>query len=511
MDIKSVIKSICLNPRKFFLENLGVRQTIFKNTFWLAVAEAVSRFLKLILIIYVARILGATEYGKFNFALAFVALFAVFSDFGLSQITTRELSRDNEREKELPSLFSLKILLGLGTLLLILIGSFLITPEPVIRRLIWILGIYTVISNFGAIIFAFFQARQKMEYQAMTKILEAILVTAAGFFVIFYFPSVTNLSYSYLFAGLTALIFILIFFHFKVYKLHLDWQKSIWQRFLSMSWPLALAGIFGGIYTQTDSVVMGYLGQLTQTGWYQAAYKIIGVTLIPTGLISQSFFPALSLAFSQSKDYNPPTTSSHSPKGERAPRLQKIWNYFMDLMIILAIPIVVGGIVLGPRIIDFIYDPSYFPSILAFQILILMAGTSFLCSPFGQILVVANQQKKLLWITLSGAIVNVILNLILIPRYSLYGAAAATVATSVLILFLLFKFTANLTPIRPFNLKSLFSFFGAILASIPMYFLIIQPQIYHLNIFFSISIGASIYLICFLGYKKLLVQFRILR
>jgi len=183
----------------------------------------------------------------------------------------------------------------------------------------------------------------------------------------------------------------------------------------------------------------------------------------------------------------------------------------MDLMIILAIPIVVGGIVLGPRIIDFIYDPSYFPSILAFQILILMAGTSFLCSPFGQILVVANQQKKLLWITLSGAIVNVILNLILIPRYSLYGAAAATVATSVLILFLLFKFTANLTPIRPFNLKSLFSFFGAILASIPMYFLIIQPQIYHLNIFFSISIGASIYLICFLGYKKLLVQFRILR
>lgn len=304
---------------------------------------------------------------------------------------------------------------------------------------------------------------------------------------------------------------LLIFFHFKVYKLHLDWQKSIWQRFLSMSWPLALAGIFGGIYTQTDSVVMGYLGQLTQTGWYQAAYKIIGVTLIPTGLISQSFFPALSLAFSQSKDYNPPTTSSHSPKGERAPRLQKIWNYFMDLMIILAIPIVVGGIVLGPRIIDFIYDPSYFPSILAFQILILMAGTSFLCSPFGQILVVANQQKKLLWITLSGAIVNVILNLILIPRYSLYGAAAATVATSVLILFLLFKFTTKLTPIRPFNLKSLFSFFGAILASIPMYFLIIQPQIYHLNIFFSISIGASIYLICFLGYKKLLVQFRILR
>jgi len=493
MEIRNIVKNIFLNPRNFFLENLGVKQTIFKNTFWLAFAEGVSRFLKLILIIYVARILGATEYGKFTFALAFVSLFAIFSDLGLSQITTREFARDNEREKEISSLFSLKILLGLGTLILILIGSFFITPEPVIRSLIWILGIYTICTSFGAIIFAFFQARQKMEYQAMTQILEAILVTAAGFFVILNFPSVINLSYSYLFAGFAALIFILTLFHFKVFPLGISFKKSIWQKFLSLSWPLALAGIFGSIYTQTDSIMMGYWGQITQTGWYNAAYRIIGVTLVPAALISTGFFPALSIAFKESKE-----------------RAQKIWNYFMESMIFLAVPIVVGGIVLTPRIIDYIYDPSYFPAILAFQILILMAGIAFIASPFGQILIVANQQKKLFWITLSGALINVILNSILIPKYSLYGAAAATVATSVLILFLLFKFTTKLTPIRPFNLKSLANFFGAILASIPMYFVIIQPQIYHLNIFLPILIGAGIYLICFLGYKKLLGQFRII-
>jgi len=480
MDFRNVIRNIYLNPRNFFLENLGVRQTIFKNTFWLAVAEGVSRFLKLILIIYVARILGATDYGKFNFALAFVALFAIFSDLGLSQITTRELSRDKEREKEFSSLFSLKILLGLGTLVLILISSFFITLDPVIQKIIWILAIYTIISGFSGIIFAFFQARQKMEYQAMTKILEAILVTAAGFFVIFYFPSVINLSYSYLFAGLTALIFILIFFHFKVYRLSLNWEKSIWQRFLAMSWPLALAGIFGGIYSQTDSVMMGYWGQITQTGWYNAAYKIIGVTFIPTSLIATSFYPALSKFFQDSKE-----------------KLQTAWNYFMDSMIILAIPIIVGGIALAPRIIDFIYDPSYFPTgreaILAFQILIIMAGLAFLSSPFGQILVVANQQKKLFFVTLAGAVINVILNLILIPRYSLYGAAATTVATCLLIFFLLFHFTSRLTPIKPLNLKFFLNCIGAIFATIPMYFLIIQPQIYHLNIFLSILIGAAVY------------------
>jgi O-antigen/teichoic acid export membrane protein len=175
----------------------------------------------------------------------------------------------------------------------------------------------------------------------------------------------------------------------------------------------------------------------------------------------------------------------------------------MDSMIILAIPIVVGGIVLAPRIIDFIYDPSYFPAILAFQILILMAGVSCIASPFGQILVVANQQKKLFFIILAGAVINVILNLILIPRYSLYGAAFATVVACFLIFFLLFRFTSKLTPVKPLNLKSLFSFTGAILASIPMYFVIIQPQVYNLNVLLSISIGAIIYVIAFLILKIL--------
>jgi O-antigen/teichoic acid export membrane protein len=73
-------------------DNRTIKQTIFKNTFWLTVAEGVSRLLTLILIIYVARILRATEYGKFTFAIVFVYLLSIFSDLGLSSITTRELS-----------------------------------------------------------------------------------------------------------------------------------------------------------------------------------------------------------------------------------------------------------------------------------------------------------------------------------------------------------------------------------------------------------------------------------
>lgn len=476
MNIKSIIKNIILSPRSFFLENLGVKQTIFKNTFWLAFAEGITRFLKLILIIYVARIFGATEYGKFNFALAFVGLFMIFSDLGISQIATREIARENQKEKEFPAILSLKFLLSLGTLALILIGSFFITPDPVIRGVIWILAIYIIVSGFSGIIFAFFQARQRMEYESWAKILQALVVTAAGFFVILNFPSVKNLSYSYLFASLTALVFILLFFHFKVYHLCLSWNKSIWKRFLSLSWPIALTGITGLAYGQIDSTMMGYWNQITQTGWYNAAFRILGVTFIPLALISQSFYPTLSSFLKKPKE-----------------KLQRVWNYYLEIMVSLAVPMVTGGLILAPRIIDFVYDPTFFPAILAFQILIIITGISYLSIPIGQVLVIFNQQKKVFWFGLAAASVNIILNLILIPKYSLYGAAFASVASLCLYLFLLLKYTTKLTTIKPLNARFFLNLGSSILACIPMYFIIIQPTIYQLNVFISIFIGATVY------------------
>jgi len=484
MDIKNTIRNIISNPQDFFFKNSGVKQTIAKNTFWLAIAEGVTRFLKLFLIIYIARILGATEYGKFTFALAFVSLFAIFSDFGISSITTRELAREKEKEKEFPAVLSLKLILSVGALILICLGSFFITLDPVIRGIIWILGIYTIISGFSGIIFAFFRARQKMEYETFAKVLQALVVTGAGFFILFNFPSVRNLSLSYLLAALSALIFILFFFHFKVYQLRLDFNKTLWKSYLAMSWPLALAGAFGAIYSQTDSVMMGYWGQIVQTGWYNAAYKIMGVALIPAGLIGASFYPVLSKFFKESKE-----------------KLQNTWNYYMKAMIFLAMPLIAGGIVLAPKIIDFIYDPRYDPSILAFQILMITGGIMILTNPFSQALIISNQQRRLFWITLSGAIINVVLNLILIPEYSLYGAAFTTLVTALLIFFLLFEFTSRLTPIKPLNLKLFLIFINSLIACIPMYLVISHPKIYNLNVLFCVLTGAITYGIFFFIFK----------
>ncbi len=141
-----------MNIKTLLFENVGIKQTIFKNTLWLAVAEVISRLLGAVLIIYVARILGTTGFGKFSFALSFVSMFVILSDFGLSDITGREFSKNKENEKEYSSVLSLKILLSAGALILMLIGSFFITPDPAIQKIVWILSIFILISNFFFII-----------------------------------------------------------------------------------------------------------------------------------------------------------------------------------------------------------------------------------------------------------------------------------------------------------------------------------------------------------------------
>lgn len=478
------------NLKSLLLSNIGVRQTIFKNTFWLIFGEGVSQLLKVFLVIYAARVLGATEYGKFIFALTFVSLLVLFSDFGLSSITTREFSKNREREKEFSAIVALKIILCLGVFVLTSGGSFFITPDPFIRKIILVLSVVVLISSFLEIIFAFFRARQKMEYEAGAKIIQSALLTGISFFVISKYPSVENLSYSYLFASLLALIFILFFFHSKVFRLRLSWNKTSWRSFLSLSWPLGLGAIFFTMYSYIDSTIMGYLGQITETGWYNAAYKIVNFTFLFPTFLSLSFYPALNIAFQKTKE-----------------KLQKIWNYQMKLIILLSFPMVMGGVVLAPKIISFFYGQEFTPSISVFQILITMAGFVFLSEPLILILVVLNQQKKICWIAISGVLFNLFLNLLLIPQFSFYGASIAVLVTRILVFFSLLYFVLKFTPIKPWNSESVLVFLISLFSATLMYLLISLPKIYILNLFILIFIGAGIYFITFFFIRNLLIKY----
>jgi len=461
--------------KTFLFDNKTTRQTIFKNSVWLGLAEIINKVLIFVLFIYVARILGATEYGKFNFAIAVMYLFSILPGFVSPEIVTRELSQDKDKEKEYSDILSLKVLLGLGGTALLIISSFFLTSDPVVRKVIWILALYNLFGAPIDILHAFFRARQRMEYESAIKILDAVLSVAFVFFVIFKFPSIVNLSYAYLAESFVLLVVVVIFFHFKIHRLSFSWDRKIWEKIFSLSWPMALVVLITTAYNQTDSVIMGYLGQMTENGWYNAALRITKLTLVPVALLSHSFFPVLSKFYREKEN------------------LQKIWDFQTKIMIILALPLVAGGVLTAPKIINLFYGQVYAPAALAFQILIFMVGIAFLYDTCRQALIITHQQKKLFWAVLAGAVVNVILNLILIPRFSLYGAAWSSVIANLIILFLLVGFVIKFTTVRPLNSDILLSFLVSGVASGLMYLAISWTVFAQLNVIFLILIAIVVY------------------
>lgn len=475
--------------KNLFFKNIGMRQIIIKNVFWLTFAEVVTSIIKIGFIVIVIRILGAGEYGKYAFAFSFVSAMLVFSDLGIIDFSTRELARDKGKEKEFSKILTLYIILSAVALVLMILGSFLITENLAIRKIIFVLSFFALIGNFFHIFYSFLRSRQKMEYEAWIKIVQAIFSFILVLLIVLYFRSAIGLSYGYLLSNVIALVCLLVFFHFYIHPIKLIWDKNIFK-IIKVSWPLSLGFVTSWIYLDTGSIMLGYFNLITENGWYGAAVKVAFIAVLFANLIIRSFYPALSNFF---------VTSSE--------KLQKLWNYIMGTMIFLAFPVVLGGIAMAPKIVNFFYGSDFVPSIPALQLLLIVIGINFINYPFGTMLVVSDQQKKNFLLIISGMAFNILLSSLLIPLYSLYGAIISAIISSLVVLIITI-FTTKLFVVR-INLlnKELFKNLAyALFSSLAMLFLITRPLIYNLNVFFSIGAGIVVYSICLaylIGFKKL--------
>jgi O-antigen/teichoic acid export membrane protein len=391
---------------------------ILKNTTWLILGEGISRFLLLFVFIYAARNLTAEGFGIFNFALAIASIFLVFSNLGISDTTTRELAKDQNKVKDYPAVLLLKIILSIIAFILIIIFSFIATSDPYTRKIIWIIGIYVLCHNYLMTVYSFFRARHQMKYETLIKVLEAIFITGFSSYLIFIHPSPENLSFGFSLGSLLAVIIILIYFSIIIKSVFSSWHLNIWKDTLKISWPLGLAYATSLVYIHIDSVMMGFWGQIIEVGWYNAAYKLVGILITASSLLGASFLPLLSKAYLDKKEF------------------KRRFLSYIKLAVFLALISVILGLSLAPYIINVLFGSEFSKGVLAFQILVLMAGLNFIYYPFYLALIASNNQNKIFFISFVGALINIVFNILLIPSYSLYGAAIATLITYIVLVIL---------------------------------------------------------------------------
>lgn len=470
--------------KALLLGDSAASRQVSKNTAWLVLAEGLSSGIKFFLAIYAASLLGATEFGTFSFALGFVSLFGIFLDAGLNQIVVREFAKGREQEKFFPALFTLQIVLGLLTVTLVSLLSFAATSDPRVRWMIMILGVYLALGGFLNLLLSVFRARQDMKREVYPRVFVAAVTTALCLAALHYNASAMTMSFGYLAGALLAFVNCLFFFQSRAFRLRISIDVATWKSFLRDSFTLALlSGLSSVIYNNLDSSLLGFFGNLTENGWYSAAYKILLLSLMPLVFISQAFFPALSVA-----------------RQESSGQLQKLWNREVGAVLTICTPIALGGFAVAPQLIAAFYSPEFEPAVLALQLLCVASFFIYVHHCYNHILVIFNRQKVVFFVFLLGVLLDLLLNIFLIPRYSLYGAAVAAIVTHFAILVALAVCTGKFTEIRPLHREILEAFSVALIASLVMFFVLESVS---LALVFEIFLGVLVYFASVLVLKVL--------
>jgi len=407
-----------ISLKKTLFENITVKQTIFKNTFWLMLAEGISKGLMFFLTILIARYLGAEGYGIFSFVFAFVALFAVIADFGLSILTIREVARDKSLTKKyIDNIAVMKLILGVIAFILIIIAAQFLNKTPEVRTLIYLAGIWIIIQNFTQFFQSIFRAFEKMQYEALSKIIYSCLLFGIVFFVIWQNLEIKAIIQSYIYASLIAFIFTFILIRKNFTKFWTKIDFDFWKGLLKEAWPFLLSSIFFMIYFKIDTVMLGMLSTNKEVGIYNAAYIIYAGIFILPEIITISFFPKMSETYKKNREI-----------------FKKIFFNFRNTLIILSFPLFALLFFWNNLIINFFYNQEYQGSILILKILSIILLFRLFTYSYGWFLTSTDEQKQKVKSQGICALANIILNYFLIIKYHAIGAAVATLITELILL-----------------------------------------------------------------------------
>jgi len=449
---------------------------LVKNTSVIFISQILSYVLGFFITMYTARYLGAEGYGILSLALSITGIFGILADLGLNTLMVREVARNKElADTYISNTFLMKMVLSILTFGLMFSVVNIIGYSSTVSTVIYLITFSVILNAFTGVLNAVFQANEKMEYVSVSTILSsaAMLVgTAVGIYYhydVIYFAMLYIISYGLVFIYIS----IMYLWKFSLPKIHID--MSFWKPTIKEAWPFGITSLSGTLYTYIDSIMLSIIQGNTVVGWYSAAYRLMLITLFIPNTVNTAIFPVMSRFYTSSRD-----------------SLNLMYERYFKYMLIIGIPMGFGTTILADKIIMLIFGSGYSQSVLALQILIWTMVFTFAGASFVQLLQSVNRQIVITKISIICVLINILLNLVLIPRYSYIGASFATLLTEVVLVAYIISTSYKLGYGIPKKtvLKDFFKVLGATL--IMSMFLIFFKD---LNLFILIILAMIVYFI----------------
>lgn len=400
---------------------------VAKNTGVLFISQILSFILGFLYLIFTARYLGPESYGILSFAIAFTLIFGILADLGLNQFLVRDLVRDKSlASKYFGNALVIKIIASVITFLLIILTVNLIHYPLNTTIVIYLIAIYVLINSFSQFFYSIFQSYEKMEFQAIGNILNSALILSMVLLAIYFKLDLIFFALIYFFSSIIILVYNIIICIWKFIIPKIEFDLNFWKYILLESVFFILASVFTQIYFNIDSVMISFFTGNQAVGFYTAAYRLIFILLSIPSVLMISMFPVMSKHFKSSINV-----------------LKLEYERIFKFLFILALFFFIFGFLFADKVIFLIYGANYNPSIIALQILIFVIPIIFITYLFGNLLAAINKQRFVVIVTCIGAILNITLNLFLIPKFSYFGASFATVITELVIFIIMFYYLSK--------------------------------------------------------------------
>jgi O-antigen/teichoic acid export membrane protein len=384
--------------------------------------EVFSKLIRAGIVIYAARILGASEFGAFAFVMAIANFLAISSDFGVTPIVSREVARGSGSHSHYlwHGILLKGSLLVVNVIAVVIIIPSFVTLESALP-LFPLVALMLVFDSLRDFVLSIVRALERMELEAIIKVVSNVLIAVLGFIFIHRFLTTFSFLSAYVVGGGIG-FFLAAMTLFSILPIKkVATSTKVFAEIVHSAWPLALLALVGGSVLNIDLVMIGWLSEPEQVGFYAAGQRLVQLFYGFFAIASFALFPVV-------------MRLSHQGKVEG---LRLAIERGVRVNLAIAIPALVGGVLVSRQIIETLYTATYLPAVPSFIILlttfILMAPSAII----NIIILAYNQQRWFLKFTLVVFIINIALNFVLIPSFGISGAAIATlisqsIATAVL-------------------------------------------------------------------------------
>lgn len=354
--------------------------------------------------------LTKTELGDYSAALAFSTLFVVFIDLGMNNLLIRDgVQNQNRLSTLVTQILAVKLVTGFLAYSVMILSGLSSGFDQYFLGLISITGLAMLLDTTHLTFYGYLRATGNLTYEATALAGSQLLTMLIGVIGLFLGAKVVFLLFAFVFASLANVLFSYSRAH--KHGLSLTFKNTSWpeaKKILQLSWPFALAIIFGRFYSYSDVVLLKGLKDSAEVALYSTPSKIsFAFQFIPLAFIA-ALYPRLS-ELSQSN----------------LPKFRETVSLAIKYLLVIATPISVGIFILAQPIVLFAFSEKYVDSVPSLQILIFSLIFSFISFPLGAALNASGFERRQTWLTGFTLLTNIGANLLFIPQYGATGAAVA--------------------------------------------------------------------------------------